>query len=371
MTRGGGGPEVRVAEVTAIGAGASSASVLDATGYVVARRMATVSAKITGKVREVRIEEGQRVEAGEIMATLDPVDADAQRALSSAQLAASRSQIANVQAQLREAEANASRLSSLVRQQLVSKAQFDQAVASRDALRAQLATAQRNASVSGASLRIAENGVDNTVVRAPFAGIVVAKAAQPGEIVSPLSAGGGFTRTGIGTIVDMDSLEVEVDVGEAYIGRVRPGMPVESVLNAYPDWKIPGRVIAIIPTADRGKATVKVRVGLDQRDARIVPDMGVRVGFLEKAAPAQARRPAALAPAAAIVDRDGKNVVFAVQGGPDKATVARRDVQLGRSLGDDREVTSGLSGGERVVLDPPADLADGARVRIAEDAAAE
>ncbi len=357
--------EVQVAEATAIGNGGASASVLDATGYVVARRMATVSAKITGKVREVRIEEGQHVDAGYVMATLDPIDADAQRTLAASQVAASRSQIAGVQAQLREAEANASRLSSLVRQQLVSKAQYDQAVAQRDALRAQLATAQRNASVSSANLRIAENGVDNTVVRAPFAGVVIAKAAQPGEIVSPLSAGGGFTRTGIGTIVDMDSLEVEVDVGESYIGRVKPGMPVETVLNAYPDWKIPSEVIAIIPTADRGKATVKVRVALKQKDARIVPDMGARVSFLEREQPAAPKRTGALVPAAAIVERGGKSVVYVVEGDGEKADVRAAAVTTGRTLGDDVEVLGGLTGGERVVLDPPEKLEDGARVRIA------
>ncbi|GAB1596687.1 efflux RND transporter periplasmic adaptor subunit [Lysobacter claricitrinus] len=368
LMRGGAATDVHVADVTAIGAGGANASVLDATGYVVARRMATVSSKITGKVREVRIEEGQHIEAGYVMATLDPIDADAARSLAGAQVAASRSQIASVQAQLRDAEANARRLSTLVGQQLVSKAQYDQAVAQRDALRAQLATAQRGTQVSTANLRIAENGVDNTVVRAPFAGVVIAKAAQPGEIVSPLSAGGGFTRTGIGTIVDMDSLEVEVDVGEAYIGRVQPGMPVEAVLNAYPDWKIPAEVIAIIPTADRSKATVKVRIALKQKDGRIVPDMGVRVSFLEREQPAQAKRaPAALAPAAAIVDRDGKQVAFVVDGDEGKATVSRHDVKVGRTLGDDREVLSGLSGGERVVLDPPTKLVDGARVRIVKD----
>lgn len=366
FTRGGGGPEVHVADVTAVAPG-SSASVLDATGYVVARRMATVSSKITGKVREVLIEEGQHVNAGDVMATLDPIDADAQRALAASQVAAARSQIGNVQAQLHEAEANVGRLSSLVRQQLVSKAQYEQAVAQRDALRAQLASAQRNTQVSGAGLRIAQLGMDNTVVRAPFAGVVIAKAAQPGEIVSPLSAGGGFTRTGIGTIVDMDSLEVEVDVGESYIGRVKPGMPVVSVLNAYPDWKIPGQVIAIIPTADRGKATVKVRVGLAQHDARVVPDMGVRVSFLEREAPKTAQKASVLAPAAAIVDRNGASVAFVIGGDDAKPTVSRHVLQLGRTLGDDREVLSGLSGGERVVVDPPANLADGAHVRIAKD----
>ena len=358
------GIEVRTADTVAIGSGGTaSASVLDATGYVVARRMATVSAKITGKVREVLIEEGQRVEAGDVMARLDPVDADAQRNLSASQLEAAQSQIVGTQAQLKEAEANAARLGALVAQKLVSRAQFEQAVAQRDSLRAQVATAQRNAQVARNSLAIASNGVDNTIVRAPFAGIIIAKSAQPGEIVSPLSAGGGFTRTGIGTIVDMDSLEVEVEVGEAFIGRVKPGMRTETVLNAYQDWKIPGKVIAIIPAADRGKATVKVRVGLDAKDPRIVPDMGARVGFLDDARPAAQpnAKPGVLAPADAIVQRAGKDVAFVVQG--DKAV--QRTLQLGRTLGDDREVLSGLEGGEAVVLAPDDKLTDGARVKRA------
>ena len=356
--------EVHTADVVAIGNGGGSASVLDATGYVVARRMATVSSKITGKVREVLIEEGQHVEAGQVMATLDPIDADAQRDLAAAQLGAARSQAGGVQAQLREAEANAARYGALVKQQLISKAQYDQAIAQRDSLRAQLLTAQRNAQVAGDQLRIAGHGVDNTVVRAPFAGVVIAKAAQPGEIISPLSAGGGFTRTGIGTIVNMDSLEVEVDVGEAFIGRVQPKMPIEATLNAYPDWKIPGEVIAIIPTADRGKATVKVRVALEVNDPRIVPDMGVRVSFLEKAQPVAAKtKPGVLVPAAAIAARDGKDVAFVVADGK----VQRRELTLGRTLGDDREVLDGLAGGETVVLDPPGKLVDGARVRVAKE----
>ena len=359
--------EVRTAAVVAIGDGGGSASVLDATGYVVARRMATVSAKITGKVREVRIEEGQHVEAGEIMATLDPVDADAQRDLAMAQLGAARSQSVGVRAQLREAEANAARLGSLASQQLVSKSQYEQAIAQRDSLRAQLATTRRNAQVAGDQLKIAENGLDNTIVRAPFAGVVIAKAAQPGEIVSPLSAGGGFTRTGIGTIVDMESLEVEVDVGESYIGRVKPEMPVVATLNAYPDWRIPGEVIAIIPTADRSKATVKVRIALNVRDPRIVPDMGVKVSFLESApTPDASQRQGVRVPAAALVQRDGKDVAFALGDG---GTVQLRAVKPGRALGDDRQVLSGLSPGDTVVLDPPAALADGSKVRVADDAA--
>jgi RND family efflux transporter MFP subunit len=362
------GVEVRTASVVAIGNGSGSASVLDATGYVVARRIATVSAKVTGRVREVLIEEGQRVEVGQVMATLDPIDADANRALAQSQLEAARSQAGSVQAQLKDAEANASRLGRLVGQQLVSRQQFDQAIAARDSLRAQLQAAQRNTQVAADSLRIADNGVDNTIVRAPFAGVVIAKSAQPGEIISPLSAGGGFTRTGIGTIVDMDSLEVEVDVGESFIGRVQPKMPVEAVLNAYADWKIPAEVIAIIPTADRGKATVKVRIALKQRDARIVPDMGVRVSFLEAAKPdAPKRTPGALVPGDAIVSRESDDVVFIVTG----ETVEQRAVVVGRTLGDDREVTKGLSGGETVVLAPPDTLKNGARVRVAADTEAE
>ncbi len=358
------GAEVQISDVVAIGNGGGSPSVLDATGYVVARRMATVSSKITGKVREILIEEGQQVEAGQVMATLDPVDANAQRTLSQAQVLAARSQINGVRVQLKDAENNAARLRALVGKQLVSRAQYDQAVSQRDVLRAQVATAERNAQVASDSLRIADNGVDNTIVRAPFAGVVIAKAAQPGEIVSPLSAGGGFTRTGIGTIVDMDSLEVEVEVGEAFIGRVKPGMVTETVLNAYQDWKIPGKVIAIIPAADRGKATVKVRVGIDAKDARIVPDMGARVSFLEEAKQVDTNaKPGVLAPAAAIVQRDGKDVVFIVDG----EQARQRSVTLGRTLGDDREVLQGLAGGDQVILEPSDKLVDGASVRLARE----
>ncbi|EKU23531.1 efflux RND transporter periplasmic adaptor subunit [Xanthomonas graminis] len=358
--------EVTTAPVVAIAAGSSSASVLDASGYVVARRMATVSAKITGKVHEVLIEEGMRVEQNQVMATLDPIDAGAQRQLSASQLDAARSQVTNMQAQLRQAEADAQRLQTLVAQQLVSRSQYEQALSQRDALRAQLQSAQRNVVVAGDQLSISDLNVDNTIVRAPFAGVVTAKAAQPGEIVSPLSAGGGFTRTGIGTVVDMDSLEIEVEVGEAFIGRVKPGMPVEAVLNAYPEWKIPAEVIAIIPSADRGKATVKVRVALKQKDPRIVPEMGVRVSFLEAPqaqAQAQDKPQGVRAPGAAIVKRGGQDVAFALK---EDNTVEQRTLKTGIALGDDRQVLSGLAAGDTVVLDPPETLRDGVKVKLAE-----
>ncbi|KLD76505.1 efflux RND transporter periplasmic adaptor subunit [Xanthomonas hyacinthi] len=354
--------EVTTAPVLAIAAGSSSASVLDASGYVVARRMATVSAKITGKVREVLIEEGMRVEQNQVMATLDPIDAGAQRQLSASQLDAARSQVTNMQAQLRQAEADEQRLQTLVAQQLVSRSQYDQALSQRDALSAQLQSAQRNVVVADNELSISDLNVDNTIVRAPFAGVVTAKAAQPGEIVSPLSAGGGFTRTGIGTVVDMDSLEIEVEVGEAFIGRVKPGMPVEATLNAYPEWKIPAEVIAIIPSADRGKATVKVRVALKQKDPRIVPEMGVRVSFLE-APQAQDKPQGVRAPGAAIVKRGGRDMAFALK---EDNTVEQRALKTGIALGDDRQVLSGLAAGDTVVLDPPETLHDGVKVKMAE-----
>jgi len=359
-------PMVETARAAAFGGpGSAAVSVLDASGYVVARRMATVSAKIIGKVEEVLIEEGMHVSEGQVLARLEPIDVDAQLALSRSQLESARSQLANIEAQLTEAEANVQRLQALVAQALVARAQFDQAIAARDSLRAQLATAQRNVEVSRNALRITEINKDNTIVRAPFAGVVISKAAQPGEIVSPSAAGGGFTRTGICTIVDMDSLEVEVDVGEAYIARVQPKMPVEAVLNAYPEWKIPAEVIAIIPTADRGKATVKVRIALNSRDERIVPDMGVKVGFLEPLTAAANTPDAAPAgvrvPAGAIVRRDGQEVAF-VLGSEGK--VERRAVRSGRALGADREILDGLSAGETVILSPVPELTDGDRVSV-------
>ncbi len=355
--------DVQTGTVAAMsGAGGQGASVLDATGYIVARRIATVSAKVTGKVRDVRIQEGQHVVAGQIIATLDPIDADETRTLASAQARAAQSQASSLQAQLVDAEANVKRLVPLMQQKLVAQSQYTQAVAQRDSLRAQLASANASAQAAQAQLTIAGTGVDNTIIRAPFDGVVIAKAAQPGEIVSPFSAGGGFTRTGIGTIVDMDSLEVEVDVGEAYIGRVQPGMPVEATLNAYPDWKIPAHVIAIIPTADRGKATVKVRVALEKKDDRIVPDMGVSVSFLEKAHPAN--EPVAKGvrvPAAAIVQRNGKDVAFVVGDG---GKVAMHELTVAGKVGtDSKQVVSGLSAGDTVVLQPPAELKDGGKIK--------
>jgi RND family efflux transporter MFP subunit len=345
-------------------AGQGPGPVLDASGYVTARRQATVSAKITGKVTEVLIEEGQRVNDGDVLARLDDTEAKAQLSLSQAQLTAARSQLAEVRALLLQAERDYDRQQELLRRELVAEQSMDAARAQRDMVRARLGNLEEQVRVALESVAVARVQVDNTEIRAPFSGVVVAKSAQPGEMISPISAGGGFTRTGIGTIVDMDSLEIQVDVNESFINRVAPGQPVEAVLNAYPDWRIPCSVIAIIPSADRNKATVKVRVALRQKDRRILPDMGVRVSFLSApSAPGAAPAGAAgvLVPAAAVRVEGKAAIVFVFA--DDK--VQRRSVTLGQSVGPDRQVLTGLSSGERVVLSPPASLDDGTAVKLA------
>jgi RND family efflux transporter MFP subunit len=342
----------------------AAASILDATGYVVARRQAAVASKITGKMVELNIEEGDRVKAGQVIARLDDTNIRASLNAALAQQEYAKAGLAETRVNVTNAERDYTRQKSLLTGHFVSQAVVDNSQTSLDALRAQLVTQQVNVQVAERNVQVAERNLDDTVVRAPFPGVVIAKSAQVGEIVSPLSAGGGFTRTGIGTIVDMDSLEVEVDVNEAYIGRVQPGQTVQSTLNAYPDWKIPSHVIAIIPTADRAKATVKVRIGLDLKDPRIVPDMGVRVSFLEEskpAAPDQPRPSGVLIPKEAARDEDGQQVVFVFGDG----RARRRRVSLGGTVGDSRQVQSGVSAGESVILDPPAGLKDGAAVMLA------
>lgn len=353
--------EVQIATAAAPAAqGPGAAAVLQATGYVTARRQATVSAQITGKLTEVLIEEGEHVEAGQVLAQLESRSQRAQRAEADAQLGEARARVRQFESELAQARRDYTRQQDLVTRNLASVQAVEAARTQVDSLAAQLAAQQEAVQLAAAQVRSAQVQLDYTTVRAPFAGVVIAKAAQVGEIVSPLSAGGGFTRTGIGTLVDMDSLEVEVDVNEAYINRVMPGGPAEAVLDAYQDWTIPAHVIAIIPTADRGKATVKVRIGLDQKDPRILPDMGVRVSFLAKQAPEGARPPApgVLVPATAIVQRGDTNVVFVV--GSDRARA--QVVKPGQPFGD-LTLVEGLEAGVRVVRAPAQEMTDGARIR--------
>jgi RND family efflux transporter MFP subunit len=363
------GPRFEVEAATAAppAASAGPTAILQATGYVTARRQATVSAQITGALTQVLIEEGERVVAGQVLAKLDDTAQRAALAQSVAQVEAAKAILVQVQAQLEQSRRDLKRNEDLIDRHLVSQQALETADTQVRTTEAQVASQVRQVELAQAGQRGAQVQLDYTTVRAPFAGVVTAKAAQAGEIVSPISAGGGFTRTGVGTIVDMDSLEVEVDVNEAYINRVRAKQPAEAVLDAYPDWTIPAHVIAIVPTADRSKATVKVRIAIDQKDPRILPDMGVRVSFLEEAAKGgtEAGSQAAAAPrglvvpAGAIVERDGRSVVFTIEGDHAHAT----PVTPGQAYGDLRQV-EGLTTGARLVRAPPADMQDGARIVV-------
>jgi RND family efflux transporter MFP subunit len=338
-----------------------SASVLDATGYVTARRQATVSAQITGKLTEVLIEEGDHVKEGQILARLDDTAQRAALAQADAQFRSAQALLTQFEAQLAQYQRDVKRAEDLVERKLVSQQAVEQARTLVETQSAQVQQQHKQIELAAANVRSAQVQLDYCTVRSPFTGVVIAKAAQVGEIVSPLSAGGGFTRTGIGTLVDMDSLEIEVDVNEAYINRVQPKQPVESVLNAYPDWKIPSHVIAIIPTADRSKATVKVRIGLDLKDDRIVPDMGARVSFLEerKSAREDSQPPKGVLVPSTALHRDGdKDFVFVLKDG----RARRHEVTLGGTFGNSRQVEAGVSPGEAVIVDAPAELKDDAAV---------
>lgn len=341
--------------------GGANASVLDATGYVTARRQATVSAQITGTLTEVLIEEGDHVKAGQVLGRLDDTAQRASLAQAEAQLHSAQALLLENQAQLAQSERDVKRDEDLLGRKLVSQQAVEQARTQLATLTAQVSVQRRQIEVAAANVRSAQVQLDYCTVRAPFTGIVIAKSAQVGEIVSPFSAGGGFTRTGIGTLVDMDSLEIDVDVNEAYINRVLPGQPVQSVLNAYPDWQIPSHVIAIIPTADRAKATVKVRIGLDLKDARIVPDMGARVSFLEEKRPGaqpEQRPRGVVVPTGAVRQDGGQDIVYVLK----DRKAQRRAVTLGGTIGQTRQVLAGVSAGESVILDAPAALKDGAAV---------
>jgi RND family efflux transporter MFP subunit len=371
--------EIRTAEA-AVRSGAAGApnAVLNASGYVTARRRATVSSKVTGKVMEIFVEEGKAVRQGQVLARLDDSQLRAMLEVDEAQLNAAKRATAENEARLREAELTLGRRQQLVKEKVISRAELDAAEAEVEALKARIALAQQQVEVAETQIAARKTDLADMVVRAPFDGIAISKDAQPGEMISPVSAGGGFTRTGICTIVDMSSLEVEVDVSESYINRVKPGQPVEVVLDAYPDWRIPAKVITTVPSADRQKATVRVRIGFDpstysgspragsrgdQLDPRILPDMSVKVSFLdEKPEPTvagAAARPRLLVPKGAVRTVDGTAIVFVVRG----ERVERRAVKTGANDGDLVEVLSGLTAGDRVVTEGAATLADGARVK--------
>jgi RND family efflux transporter MFP subunit len=368
-------PEVEVATVSKPANG--PAGVLNASGYITPRRRATIAAKITGRVTSVMFDEGTRVAERQLLATLD--DSDARRALDSAKADrdSSEAAIADFEVQLRNAEIELHRAQQLVKEGVQTQQALDAAVMTADSLRAKINLAKRQVAGTEARIREQQQAVDNCTIRAPYAGIVVSKDAQVGEMVSPVSAGGGFTRTGIATIVDLHSNEIEVDVSESYIAKVQPNQPVTAILDAYPDWRIPAKVRTVIPTADRQKATVKVRISFTDgghvhlidpaTQPRILPDMGVKVTFLEEEKPKAAtdKSPAAalalaLVPQAAIHQDNSSKFVFVVKGD----TLERRAVSLGSVRGTDVEILAGLQPDAVVVVKGPESLRDGQSVQI-------
>jgi RND family efflux transporter MFP subunit len=357
---------IEVETVTAVASssgGGSGGAVLNASGYVVARRQATVSAKVTGKVSEVLIEEGMEVKEGQLLARLDELTAAPQLELAQRQLEASQKNLQEVAVRVAEAERNLRRNQQLRAEKLVSEQALDASQAEVSALQARLDALKSEVKVAQSSVRVRAQDIDDLLVRAPFDGVVVSKDAQPGEMISPISAGGGFTRTGIATVVDMDSREIEVDVNEAFINRVKAGQKAEAVLDAYPEWTIACHVINIVPTADRQKATVRVRIGFDALDPRILPDMGVKVSFLDDRAgepeAATAARPAVRVPSEAIMKDGDTSFVWRVR----DDSVERVAVRTGGERSGQTEVLSGIAGGDVLVGKPVDGLAEGAPVK--------
>ena len=342
-------------------------ALLNASGYITPRRRATIAAKITGRVTGVFFDEGTRVAEGQLLATLD--DSDVKRALDSAKADrdASRAAIADFEVQLKNAQIALRRADQLQKAGVQTQEALDNATTNADSLKAKIELAKQQVAAAESRIAVAQQAVDNCTIRAPFAGIVVSKDAQVGEMVSPISAGGGFTRTGIATIVDMNSNEIEVDVNESYIARVVPGQQVTATLDAYPDWRIPCKVRTVIPTADRQKATVKVRISFLKLDPKILPDMGVKVAFLDEEPPpsknkSKEKGPQAVAfiPKGAVRSDSNTSFVFLVRDGK----VERRAVSLGMDRGTDVAILAGVTPGDSLVVKGPENLRDGDKVEI-------
>ena len=356
-------PVVRTAAVRQTVPADGQPTVLNASGYVTARLQSTVSSKVTGRIIEVLVEEGMAVSEGQVLARLDDTTERSYLALAEAQLGAARGAQAELEVRYEEARLDLDRQRRLLEQRLIGQADLDAAQAEADSLRARIANQREQVVVAEREIDVRRIALEDTVIRAPFSGVAISKDAQPGEMISPVSAGGGFTRTGVCTIVDMSSLEIEVDVNESYINRVSPAQRVVANLDAYPDWEIPASVITTIPTADRQRATVLVRIAFDELgDPRILPDMGVNVAFLEAGPPPEEAvveaEPRLWIPSAALRSDGGAQVVFVARGD----TVERRAVTTGLEDGGDVEVLAGLAAGEQVVVEGPAELADGERV---------
>ncbi len=337
-----------------------SSTVLNASGYVTPRRRATIASKITGRIAELYVDEGMAVELDQVLARLDDSEARDEVTAAEATVAAADASVKELKVALREAVRLRDRMKALFEKKMISQQEFDDAQAAFESADARLNAAVKQTDAARARLQIARQNLDNYTIRAPFPGIIVSKDAQIGEMVSPVSAGGGYTRTGIATIVDMESLEIEVDVNESYIARVQPGQKVESSLEAYPDWKIPATVRTVIPSADRQKATVKVRISFDALDPKILPDMGIKVAFLSDPSETETRRARIDIPREAVREIDGRPIVMLVR----QDRIEERAVKTGIATSTDIEILAGLTDGDQIVSPLPPDLKSGDRVSV-------
>jgi HlyD family secretion protein len=349
-------PEVRTAIATVSDTGPKT--VLNASGYVVARRAANCGAKVTGRVVDLSFEEGVRVKEGDVLARLDDSDALTSLNLAKAQLAVARSAIEQIKVQSDLAERTLVRETALAQTKVETDLGFDQAKANAAGLKAQLKLQEAQIVSAQRQVEVLQAQEDDYTIRAAFSGVVTSKDAQPGEMISPLATPGGFNRTGLCTIVDPNSLEIEVEVNEGHLNKVTPGQPVVATLDAYPDWPIQATVFTIIPTADRNKGTVKVRIKFNSRDPRILNQLEVRVAFLE---PPQntPRRPGVLIPRLALQDKGPDQFVWIVKDGH----AQRQTITVADYVGDQVLVSAGLKGGEAVVVDNHADLSEGERIK--------
>src|SRR5579859_5394716 len=355
-------PVVEVATVRAA-SGAKAEALLNASGYVTPRRRATVAAKVTGRVDQIYAEEGLHVKAGQVLARLDCSQPNAALTSAKTDRDATAAALADLEVQSANADREAVRAQGLHTAGVISPQALDAAKTTADSLHSKIALTKEQVRAAEARIGVAQQDVDNCTVRAPFDGIVVSKDAQRGEMVSPISAGGGFTRTGIATLVDMNSLEIEVDVNESYIARVQQGQRVTATLDAYPERELPAKVRTVIPTADRQKATVKVRIAFDKLDDTILPDMGVKVAFLSATPPpgknagSEAR---AIIPKSAVRNDGGKQIVYLVR----DQKLERRAVSLGAERGSDVEILAGLVPGDKLVVGGADKLHEGQAVEV-------
>jgi RND family efflux transporter MFP subunit len=332
---------------------------LNATGYVVAQRKAAVASKATGRLEWLGVREGSVVREGEVLARLENKDVMATLQQAQANVSLSRANLEQGEAEYRDAERALERSSDLLKKNFVSAAAHDVAVARFEKARATIAGLKASIAVSQANVRAAQVGVDQTLIRAPFDGVVLTKNANVGDVITPFSSASG-SQAAVVTMADMSTLEVEADVSEASVGKVKIDQPCEIQLDALPGERFRGSVTRTVPTVDRAKATVNVKVRFIDKDARILPEMSAKVAFLSQVMPDGERAPRTVVAPSAIVERDGRRVVYVVRDGKAVETA----LQTGASYGEALEVKQGLKPGDKIVLKPTARLRDGMAVAV-------